>query len=102
MVKTLRAWLAASSLAFCLSGCGTVINVLQPNGPCPIYDQPEIYGGLRLHFMGPMWNSSPPWGLLFFLVDSPLSLVGDTITLPYTIPAAILAPKEPSKAARSP
>lgn len=48
----------------------------------------RIYGGWQLHFEYPGLGDEWPNVLSFLLmiIDLPLSLVGDTLTLPLTIP----------------
>jgi uncharacterized protein YceK len=81
--------LALCSLALViLSGCGTAQNVILPKQPM------RVYGGVQrdLEKIGdgvvPRPGAERPvltglWGL----VDLPFSAVGDTLTLPVTVPA---------------
>ena len=95
MRRSLAGVLIGSGL-ISLLGCGTVINVIQPGRPCAIYDHPQVYGGVRLHAEHTVWRD-PPWSFLFSLIDLPLSVAGDTITLPYTVPATVLYKEKTSK-----
>ena len=88
-----------------LPGCGTCLNV------CPFYSEgneilakgwseppKEVYGGVAMdarfgaglivrESLDHLWAG--PVGLVTLAVDLPLSLVGDTLTLPITVPAGI-------------
>ena len=78
--------LCAAVLALSVSGCGTIVNLgLEPK---PIYETPRIYGGIRFTFKH-LFTESPPFGAILVILDAPLSLVFDTLTLPYTIPMAV-------------
>jgi uncharacterized protein YceK len=91
----LRAILAMASLP-ALSGCGSFFNCLAADKAGPRQEQEvgKIYGGVLFEcqaveslFAGP-W--SPTWiepvcVACLLAVDFPLTLVGDTLTLPYTI-----------------
>ncbi len=97
---------AATVLA--LSGCGTAANVVNHD--------PQIYGGTRtdialihrpeadkaLDVVPPHPLVTGTVGFMAFL-DMPLSLIGDTVTLPYTAVVAYAAstdkPPTPSKQA---
>src|SRR5262245_40886102 len=82
-------------LAWAVAGCGTAANlnhgVLIMNFPKEGYPRP--YGGVALHMEGAIENAgrftSKPLiaasGVLFQLVDLPLTLVGDTVTLPWIL-----------------
>jgi uncharacterized protein YceK len=80
-----------------LGGCGTSLN---------LDGDSRVYGGITQDFQvvrerlaqasNPSWpgtpGSSPAWNLTvsaLALADVPLSLVGDTFTLPFTIPTAL-------------
>ncbi|MCY2968507.1 MAG: YceK/YidQ family lipoprotein [Planctomycetota bacterium] len=101
-----RALLLVFALVPCL-GCGTIMNLNRINSlnPLATTDSPDKkfvfsrmpYGGVLLDgaFGGAMvyeqdqrfWLLLP--GLYILLIDLPLSAVGDTLTLPITLPAAI-------------
>ena len=88
MIRRLSSFVALAALS--LAGCGTMANF--GFAPCPKGPQYEIYGGvtrdfdlIENHYGGPMYF---PY-LVFNIVDVPLSLAGDTVTLPITIPATI-------------
>ena len=71
-----------------ISGCGTFVNLAfeQMHVDDPSV-KTRIYGGIRLN-LGVMGNSiqSGRIGLLMFhILDFPLSLVMDTLTLPFTL-----------------
>jgi uncharacterized protein YceK len=93
----------AAVLLGALSGCGTSLN---------LDGDSRVYGGIVQDFQvvrerlaqaaSPSWpgtpGSSPAWNLTvsaLALADVPLSLVGDTFTLPFTIPTA-LEDKDPA------
>lgn len=83
------AW-AVATLALLLSGCGTAANTLwwsRDEGGL------RVYGGvraetekLRQHVADPERADSRD---LLLALDLPLSLVGDTLTLPITVPVAL-------------
>ena len=78
-----------------LGGCGTVANFAGFPGHPPIGGDQSIYGGVGVHvealgkeFSGP--DLLPAIGqVLFSLIDLPLSLGMDTVTLPITVFIAI-------------
>lgn len=103
------------TLAFLIaaqSGCGTAINLsLGVEGDIPTaygrkFDT-EIYGGILTDVHGieeaVRGNEGLWWSLIafpfFVFIDFPLSLVADTLTLPYTVPYVLTRPepKRPSK-----
>lgn len=89
-------------ISFCASGCGTLFNVVNYEIPPqpelsiwkegPVTAPRKIYGGVSLDMeIGKSWIEDGiilPTACLW-LVDVPLSAVGDTLTLPLTIRAAI-------------
>jgi uncharacterized protein YceK len=88
--------LAVAVLVVGLSGCGTAANTLWW---APFEGGQRVYGGVRAEvgvlrdgLSGKSDTSSAPdrAGLVLIAADLPLSAVGDTLTLPYTIPTAIL------------
>jgi uncharacterized protein YceK len=111
-----RSWLrfggATALLAIVVSqaGCGTVVNLawgVDSEDPAarPSVDT-QVYGGVRndLHGVGEavrgedgFWISLITFPFYAF-IDLPVSLVADTLTLPYTIPYALSRRDEaPSK-----
>ncbi len=100
-----KAWraLAILSAALFLSGCGTFANVSV--GAREGWKNAKIYGGVRRDALSAdNWvRHSWTWGKDFDFqqdlgtvvglgligLDAPLSLIGDTLTLPVTVPAAI-------------
>jgi len=84
--QSLRRWFGLM-LVLSLAGCGTVFNM--GAGPCAINDgYPRIYGGVRID----VTTIAPqliPLGFLLALIDFPFTLVGDTITLPWSITATL-------------
>ena len=67
---------------------------------CPVYSPPRIYGGVQ--FDGEYLISRlNPILMLCGLIDLPLSIVADTLTLPWTISAAVRQPvRDPFEADR--
>ena len=76
-----------------LSGCLTMHNL-------EVYE-PKIYGGVRINprdaFYDDFYNTSPAIMLWIYMIDWPLSLVADTITLPYVIIYNLTKPQLPRK-----
>jgi uncharacterized protein YceK len=108
----------AAIVAAALSGCGTVVNCINGDGP----SARDIYGGVKLDaqngtrhlgeaFSGPAPCFSkmpkPPdpisdfasktfcagCGVGMLAVDLPVSIVTDTLTLPLTVPATLMKKK---------
>lgn len=86
--------LLITALAFSTGGCGTFMNVTAPVGPStgPQNAGPtacEPFGGVKRSVMGGSMLAfgGNPVGILAATVavgvDTPLSLVGDVVTLPY-------------------
>jgi uncharacterized protein YceK len=110
--------LLALVLAGSLTGCGTIVNLTigvddhESHGSVPAFGgtlsglswRTQIYGGIQGDIVGigkcVRGEEGLAYSLIFFpllvLVDFPLSLVADTLTLPYTIPVDLL--HEPRKA----
>jgi uncharacterized protein YceK len=65
-----------TATALLTGGCGTVANTFGCNGE---EGARRVYGGVRLDLAGPCGN----------LLDVPLSAVGDTVTLPVTVPCSL-------------
>lgn len=84
-MRTCRRMIAAF-LILGLTGCGWLINMGAQ--PCPIYEHPRVYGGVRIDVIR-ILPADFPFGLLLGLLDLPFSLVLDTLTLPLSIPASI-------------
>jgi uncharacterized protein YceK len=97
------------SLLAVLQGCGTVVNltlgVETGESKAATHSswgglsmETRIYGGIQndVHGIGEAVSGEEGfwWSVLSFVfftfVDFPLSLVADTLTLPYTIPAVLL------------
>jgi uncharacterized protein YceK len=102
-----RASLAALGLAVvCLSGCGTAANL---SGGIQGWRNAQIYGGVRRdvksagQFVADNWTSESDFqqdvgtvvGVGLISLDVPFSFIGDTLTLPITIPAAIIGGPAP-------
>ncbi len=102
------------------TGCGTVVNLTRPE-PEPVPEAErvgldggeyrpvplQVYGGLKYYFLDPH-HEDLKWlvdlrgvsALICWAVEFPLCLVGDTLTLPITIPATLLRedlPPPPAK-----
>jgi uncharacterized protein YceK len=104
-----RASLAAAlGLAgVCLSGCGTAANL---SGGIQGWRSAQIYGGVRRdvksaeQFIADNWAGEADIqqdvgtvvGVGLISLDVPFSLIGDTLTLPITIPAAIMGGPAPA------
>ncbi len=86
--------------AMSLSGCGTICNLVDGYSPPPVGSQrPAVYGGvlLDLSVLDEIERHPPKeldkgdprpvmvW-MVCLMVDLPLSCVGDTLTLPITLP----------------
>ncbi len=83
----MRRWgviLGAVILAFELSGCTTLVSLLEPNSP-------KIFGGTRMSLNAHALASSgetPAYGWTWYplmLIDLPLSVVTDIALLPVTV-----------------
>jgi uncharacterized protein YceK len=85
-----------ATLAISSGGCGTVRNLQQAVGPKDVPEMPpdapmkRVYGGVRSDWSELAgWQRDPeaphPGTYLSALIDLPLSAVGDTLTLPYTL-----------------
>jgi len=103
----------AASAAVWLSGCGTMANMRDADDPaCKDWDdivpRRSVYGGVRIHALqvwvmsvGPIVDGelSPVLGVaagvaqlpltFLSLADLPLTALGDTLTLPWTIAASL-------------
>jgi uncharacterized protein YceK len=103
--KIVNSFLTVSLLLFA-TGCSSLMNVSGNYfafGPTDQFSKPppkRVYGGVRLASqMG--WDYTHyksqdgaelfavPYGIGIWAIDMPLSAVGDTLTLPVTIPAAL-------------
>jgi uncharacterized protein YceK len=104
-----RASLAALGLVVMgLSGCGTAANL---SGGAQGFRQTQIYGGVLRdvqsgqHWVSSNWTGGTDWqqdigtvvGVGLIGLDVPFSAIGDTLTLPITIPAVLL--RQPDTAA---
>jgi uncharacterized protein YceK len=93
-----RVAIVAFLLVFTVSGCGTVGNLW---ACCGKSGGDRIYGGVcqdvKLAWEGVAQGFNPdedgPWfppaAICLFTLDLPLSAIGDTLTLPITIPATL-------------
>jgi len=81
-------------LSASLGGCGTFMNVAPQR--CAVHDYPHVYGGVEFDTES-MSRHPDPLGILCGVVDLPLSLICDTMTLPITIPAALRHEKKREK-----
>ena len=106
MYRTQMAWLAAA-LVCALGGCGTIGNLADPSRTRPfggVIRDSAASGWLMNEFSeAPSKPAAENAGLAlavpFVTIDLPLSLVADTVTLPITIPVALMrqGPPEPSQ-----
>ena len=88
-----------AAVALLGGGCGTLVNVTN-------FAPPELGGGQRLVYGGVVWDLEGEYRALttpypqyrlgvrlpmifFYLLDLPLSAVGDTLTLPITVGEAL-------------
>jgi uncharacterized protein YceK len=82
--------LASAGTACLAGGCGTVLNLTAPATATPQGSlvgpaSCEPFGGVERSSIGGQFALCPPWtpiGVWILVVDTPLSLVGDTVTLP--------------------
>ena len=79
--------MVCAGAALC-SGCGTLLNTAYF---LPCEGGQRVYGGVRLDWDAAVENNgnTPALAAAVLLADLPLSLVGDTLTLPYTLALAI-------------
>jgi uncharacterized protein YceK len=104
-----RASRAALGLAVLyLSGCGTAANL---SGGIQGWRDAQIYGGVLRDvksaedFVSSNWTKESDWqqdvgtivGVGLIGIDVPLSAIGDTLTLPFTIPAVIMRGSGPAQ-----
>lgn len=88
-----------AALALVAAGCGTVNNLTGPgkDGLFGRTSEPRIYGGVQdeLSVASEMvWNNPQSVAMnvmiiTLFGLDFPLTVIGDTVTLPLTIPAEV-------------
>jgi len=90
-----------------LSGCGTAANL---SGGAQGFRQTQIYGGVlrdvqsEQHWVSSNWTGGTDWqqdigtvvGIGLIGLDIPFSAIGDTLTLPITIPAVLLRRPDPA------
>lgn len=102
---SLAAALGLAVLGLC--GCGTAANL---SGGAQGWRKSQIYGGVRRdvksaqQFVADNWAGSADLmqdvgavvGVGLISIDVPLSFFGDTLTLPITIPAALLGGPQPA------
>ena len=86
--------IAICVLSVCACGCGTVLNLVSYEDTPSIHSRGqvtapnEIYGGVAIDAAsGSEWinQGNPLLGLYVWGVDLPLTIVGDTLTLPLTM-----------------
>jgi uncharacterized protein YceK len=90
--------LCAGAILAGASGCGTMVNMVDPMfggfPDKPSHAEKQIYGGVVNDFDviggAVYWKSdyaptARPFAVVVGLIDLPLSLVADTITLPWTV-----------------
>lgn len=58
---------------------------------CPVVDHPHVYGGLQFDWEYAI-SRGRPLSILCGMIDIPLSLAADTLTLPWTVSAALRRP----------
>lgn len=92
-------WYRAISVALlsvCACGCGTLLNVapespIDPGHTLRAAHHRAVYGGVQNSMLlgGEQLDelTTLPFGICFLAIDVPISAVGDTVTLPITIPA---------------
>jgi uncharacterized protein YceK len=79
--------IAAAIVASLLFGCGTISNVNSMNGPvmgAVFTVRPRPFGGVVNDLTWP-FETDPaalPWALPMYIIDLPMSIVGDVLTLP--------------------
>lgn len=78
--------LAACTATLLLSGCGTITNLRNAQKPPGEPPRCRAFGGVR-EDVGTLTEAAEPRAVLV-LFDLPLSLVGDTLTLPWAVKAA--------------
>jgi uncharacterized protein YceK len=91
-----------AAVALLGGGCGTFVNVTTVAPPDMGEGQRRIYGGVIWDIAGEerAWHYQYPetyrydWGIngpmiLAYLLDLPLSAIGDTLTLPITVPETL-------------
>ena len=88
-----------------IAGCGTIVNVCAVYSQDADYEPPfgRPYGGAAFDAEA-AWDvawahekysyETPSFMAIFYLLDLPLSLAGDTVTLPLIIAAQIRTPAE--------
>jgi uncharacterized protein YceK len=96
---SLSRFILLAAVAFHASGCGTVCNIVEIPRPHLVGSGPQlnprsfIYGGTANDasaiemYLERESSDFSPLKAIALMVDTPLSAVGDTLTLPFTIPA---------------
>jgi uncharacterized protein YceK len=92
--RTPAGWVLLSTALLC-AGCGTIHN-LTPNRQTSEGEIPaRVYGGVQGEWgelQAMRFDDVHCMNLIFlplYLIDLPLSAIGDTLTLPWTIPAEV-------------
>jgi uncharacterized protein YceK len=95
MIRRFLGVALVAALGFSLSGCGTVMNFMEAGstGLPESAGHKSIYGGagIDIDLIGSAEGFAETVTALFLagLIDLPLSLVMDTVTLPITIPMTL-------------
>ncbi len=84
--------LACVGLAALSGGCGTLLNTTYFT---PDEGGERIYGGVRLdaEVIEDGYGQRSPLVIALFLADLPFALIGDTVSLPYTLALAMRGAK---------
>src|SRR5262245_17247608 len=86
--------LTSAALVAGATGCGTMVNMTEPMFDSSAHAEKQIYGGVvndvdviggAVYWKSDYAPTARPFGVIVGLIDLPLSLVADTITLPWTI-----------------
>jgi uncharacterized protein YceK len=84
--------LACVGLAALSGGCGTLLNTTYFT---PDEGGERVYGGVRLdaEVIEDGYGQRSPLVIALFLADLPFTLIGDTVSLPYTVALAMRGAK---------
>jgi uncharacterized protein YceK len=90
--------LTGAALVVIATGCGTMVNMTDPMFSAPSNEpsraEKQIYGGVvndvdviggAVYWKSDYAPTARPFAVVVGLIDLPLSLVADTITLPWTV-----------------